>query len=145
MTQEDKELLLKDLCARLTYGVKISKVTEDYISEPKTPRSINVDGCIVVEDEPFDDGTPDIDYWYISEVKPYLRPMPSMTEEELKELSNKFDIQNYYGELRYYTNKNDFKNECDFSKLIDWLNVHHIDFHNLIGKGLALEAHEGMY
>ena len=30
-------------------------------------------------------------------------------------------------------------------ELLDWLNAHHFDYRNLIGKGLALRAPEGMY
>ena len=64
------------------------------------------------------------------ELKPYLRPMSSMTEEEEKEfqeikLSYHFDEDSYI--------------------LLDWLNAHHFDYRGLIEKGLALEAKEGMY
>ena len=69
MTQEDKELLLKDLCSRLPYGVKV----EVTILETNK---------VIVEE---------FDYMWLgilySEnphhmIKPYLRPMSSMTEEE---------------------------------------------------------------
>lgn len=142
MTQEEKQLLLKDLSARLPYGVKISRVVEDYISEPRIPRTINIDGCIVIENEPFNDGIPDVDYWYICEVKPYLRPMSSMTKEEEKE----------YNQLCYNCQEQDSVDynitELDRIQLIyvvDWLNAHHFDYRGLIEKGLALEAPEGMY
>ena len=159
MTQEEKQLLLENICIRLIYGVKISKVVEDYISEPKTPKSINVNGCIVIENEPFDDGTPDIDYWHISEVRPYLRPLSSMTEEEeeefntiweggfskaldlqietdLKSIEN-FSFEGNYDNVRYLEIITAFN-------IIQWLLSKHFDL-GLIEKGLALEAPEGMY
>ena len=129
MRKEEKDLLIKDLCARLPYGVMISRVVEDYVSEPKTIRSLYPNGTILVEDEPFDDGTPDVDSWDIEEIKPYLRPMSSMTEEELKE----------FQEFRNIT-------PLDWLPLAhDWLNAHHFDYRGLIEKGLAIEAPKGMY
>lgn len=113
MTQKEKELLLKDLCARLPYGVLV----------------LNKDGDIESftwqELKEFGDG-------YIS--KPYLRPMSSMTEEELRE----------YEELCFIYDTSD--GTVLFGKNgLDWLNAHHFDYRELIPKGLALEAPEGMY
>ena len=101
MTQEEKQLLLKDLRAGLSCCVIVRRTyyTLDII---------------------FDD------HWTI---KPYLRPMSSMTEEEWTEYESMCDS---------------FRGE-EFCELIDWLNEHHFDFRNLIRKGLALEAPEGMY
>ena len=62
-------------------------------------------------------------------IKPYLRPMSSMTEEELKELNIIFD-------------------NCDTEYRVeaqDWLDAHHFDYRGLIEKGLALKAPEGIY
>jgi len=130
MTQEEKELLLKDLCARLSYGVVVQE--PDYYEAPLT---------IATMSEVFYNGL---------EVKPYLRPMSSMTEEEKKELkadtcpegTGYFDEKylicpmSHYGEQISY----DF-----MSVILEWLNSHHFDYRGLIGKGLALEAPEGMY
>ena len=62
MTQEDKQLLLKDLCARLPYKVIIKSIGENKI----------------------------IGLWDLRDIDnlplPYLRPMSSMTEEENKKL-----------------------------------------------------------
>ena len=135
MTQEEKQLLLKDLSARLPYGVKISRVVEDYISEPRIPRTINIDGCIVIENEPFNDGIPDVDYWYICEVKPYLRPMSSMTEDEMEEWNSYVAVPD----------GKSLRRTPYCIKYIDWLLEHHFDYRRLIEKGLALEAPEGMY
>lgn len=112
MTQEDKELLLKDLCARLPYKVKCMAISDENESA-----TITLTGTIV---ECFDKGI-------VSKLKPYLRPMSSMTFEEQREyLTIPLSPDNPY-------------------TMIDWLNAHHFDYRGLIEKGFALEAHEGMY
>ena len=129
MTQEDKELLLKDLCARLPYGIKVSKVVEDWISDPRPIRSINLNN-IIVEDGEFEDGTPDIDVWDYEEFKPYLFPMSSMTEDQKKE-ENSFDP----------FKTDEVKTLGDWAVcLVDFYNKYHFDYHGLIEKGLALDA-----
>jgi hypothetical protein len=69
MTQEDKKLLFKDLCARLPYGVKVKCASEIL--------TLNVNWLKVFQ-------------YHLDEIKPYLRPMPSMTEEEKKYKLSKF-------------------------------------------------------
>jgi len=116
MTQEDKTLLLKDLCARLPYGVKALTPWKKDGPGPVTLIDITSSKQVRV----FED-------WYdIEEIKPYLRPMSSMTEEE----------EIYYNTI--YTTLKFYEKE-------DWLNTHHFDYRGLIEKGLALEATEGMY
>ena len=106
MTKEDKELLLKDLSARLLYGVIM---TNKKLKDTYYPLDGNEWQQAYYDDE-WDD-------------VPYLRPMSSMTEEERK-----------------YLQKLPFP--YDF---VDWLTAHHFDYHNLIEKGLALEATTEMY
>lgn len=138
MTQEDKELLLKDLCARLPYGVKC------YYNSPEidddVPEGISVikgfqNEGILVEIESGD--VIDIDY-----VKPYLRPMSSMTDKEFNEYMQ-FIKHSWEGidkeEDDYYVKVK------DRDVYTDWLLAHHFDYRGLIEKGLALEAPEGMY
>lgn len=128
MTQ-DKELLLKDLCARLPYGVKISKVIEDFVSEPRPIRSINLNN-IIIEDGEFEDGTPDIDVWNYEDIKPYLFPLSSMTEEQKKEMKS-FDP----------FKTDEVKTLGDWAvRLVKFYNKHHLDYHGLIPKGLAIDA-----
>ena len=114
MTQEDKELLLKDLCARLPYGVKC------YIPEINIVRTL---GTVQYDEE-----NTLFDFWnethtryehqlYLSEFKPYLSPMSSITDRQ-------YDIM--YGMI-----ENDRH---------DWLNANHFDYRGLIEKGLALDA-----
>ena len=129
MRQEDKELLLKDLCARLPYVVKI-KCNDD--TEPYTLLSINWNKEIVLIGFEID-GIYATSKEKISNIKPYLRPMSSMTEEERKEyelLANRC-ITNSVGFIHF-----------DVQELIDWLLKNHFDYNGLIPKGLAIEVTE---
>ena len=117
MTQEEeKQLLLKDLCARLPYGVKFQG--ED--SNVYTLDAANY-FALQVGDAVF---------------KPYLRPMSSMTEEERREY-DKLIVKCIYDPEAYF-----FDN---YDRLYDWLLEHHFDYRGLIEKSLALEAPEDMY
>ena len=123
MTQEEKQLLLKDLCARLPYKVKAR-----FCNGVKEERGD-------VWDIDMFSGAINVDY-IIDDVKPYLRPMSSMTEEEqrtLDSMCNGVEMVSRLSGLKM------------FDKAFDWLNAHHFDFRGLIEKGLALEAPEGMY
>ena len=137
MTQEDKVLLLKDLCGRLPYGVKIKLGDYDYQvcgynSEKEMPMKIwyYYDSNLTLKSY--------IDV-YLTDYRPYLRPMSSMTEEEKKEyytFQYKFTLQAHeYQEL----------NKETFSEYLDWLNKNMFDYRGLIEKGLALEAPDSMY
>ena len=129
MTNEEKQLLLKDLCARLPYGVKI------FIG--------NITETLLEIDYPFVNHS---DY-KIEEIKPYLRPLSSMTEEEEKQLNNILPCGMSFSyttkeELIIYTDSEydgDHYFIC-FVEIQDWLNSHHFDFRNLIGKGLAIDC-----
>ena len=128
MTQEDKELLLKDLCARLPYGVNC-----DRLGVIRKVLSISPNRTFCVE---LDNGEY-VSNWYSAEdIKPYLRPMSSMTEEEDKEYTN---IDN-----RSYSCPKDYAH-IPAQDRIDWFNKHHFDYRGLIEKGLALPAPEEMY
>lgn len=133
MTQEEKSLLLKDLCARLPYGVKC-KWEHEYegktytgggilcdIDHVKTPNGYRYWDCYF-EDE--DDDIP------IELVKPYLRSMASMTEKERK----------HWRDISLSRPDWDFTARC-----LDWLNSRHFDYRGLLERGLALEATEEMY
>ena len=154
MTQEEKSLLLKDLSARQPYGVFCS-MGLDY---PLPLQRLFVDKLDGILLDFYEDGK---DYQvYLSEVKPYLRPMSSMAEKEILELY-KITYDTWYSDSLYYKNeewinfRDSIKNNSlcfktciwlsDINKVIDWLNAHHFDYRELIEKGLALEAPEGMY
>ena len=151
MTQEEKQLLLKDLSARLPYGVKIKYLywDEDKGCEYPVPMildDINSDGYIRF----YGDIEEREGRGYILTYLPYLRPMYSMTEEERKEYESIFSIGEYScggslegKEYEYINDSYDDVTQSVF--LIDWLNAHHFDYRGLIDKGLALEAPEDMY
>ena len=133
MTQEDKELLLKDLCARLPYGVKCCDFC--YNDDDDIVNTIETLECIY----PFimKYKYKDIDTKHaIGRIKPYLRSMDDMTEEERHEY-------NTIAMHTIVTSKGFVHFEA--TDLIDWLNARHFDYRGLIERGLALEATDGMY
>ena len=129
MTQEDKQLL-KDLCARLPYGV----MCDIGLKYPLQLQRIFVDRLDGILLDFYEDGD---DYQvYLSEAKPYLRPLSSMTDEEYKEYSKLWDLQDKFptdADIRFKTD------------VFDWLNKNMFDYRGLIEKGLALKAPKGMY
>lgn len=141
MTQEEKQLLLKDLCARLPYGVICETEKGDghlvYINQTLFGTEYGLNISPLKRDYFDDDETEE------QVIKPYLRPMSSMTEKENKEFSNFCIID----EFAWNGNSEiGYKNQAIImSEAIDWLNVHHFDYRGLIPMGLALEASEGMY
>ena len=132
MTQEERQLLIKDLCTRLPYGVicRISVKGADVSITEK----LELGGLVH-----FISGTMD--------VKPYLRSMSSMTEEEKEEIA--FIRDRDFQSVRKWVHGESIKetgNICPIScGEIDYCNKKHLDYRGLIKKGLALEAPEGMY
>lgn len=145
MTEEDRKLLLKDLSARLPYGIKIAlKNSWSYHHENVAKKGdVTIDRLkgftgsyfSIYHDNPLDWD------WYesdidIEDIKPYLFPLSSMTEEQ----------------------KNEYRKVCELDTEIlskhpmdgtpfpalynsqDWLNAHHFDYRGLIKKGLAIDA-----
>lgn len=117
MTQEDKQLLLKDLCSRLPYrviGLYTWKCKRSYDKELTGNLYDELESSwnSIAEDSQF---------------LPYLRPMSSMTEEEVDEFTQ-FDV---YSDGEYIMPN---------YEAIDWLLEHHFDFRGLIEKGLAIEV-----
>ena len=153
MTQEEKELLLKDLCGRLRSGLICSIYRED--DEGFGWRDAECKGYFQNNDsyEFYFEDVIAIDN--IERLKPYLRPMLSMTEEELDELLDCEDID-FDGKselvkramLAFAEGDKLLSNalfSMQYAKTVDWLNAHHFDYRGLIKKGLAIEAPEGMY
>ena len=106
MTQKEKELLLKDLCVRLPYETMF--YSDRYGEE-----------CLLSIDLEYNKVN---ELYSLEEIKPYLRPMSSMTEEE---------------EIAFLNKEN--------HEIYDFLNANHFDYRGLIEKGLAIEAPGGMY
>lgn len=136
MTQEQKELLTKDLCSRLPYGVKISMPglwTNEEEVETLNEIFKGDDNLYRVNDS----GMP-IEY-----IKPYLFPLSSMTEKQIEELKDEISKQT---EILIERMKND---DCgiDCGKYyfhptleLEWLLKNHFDYNGLINKGLAIDA-----
>ena len=138
MTQEDKEILLKDLSARMQYGVKVQFKTNSVI-ENKYKFIYNVDGEYEYINIGKSNLTLDIIKMLsnncIDEIKPYLFPMSNMTEEEKLQLSKYACIgEDLNGEFI------DEVQRKDCAAYIDWLNKNHFDYRGLIPKGLAIEV-----
>jgi len=140
MTQNDKELLLMDLCARLPYGVVCAGITYELDDDGENYISVKVKNTLT-EIHNYKLETAYVRLGLISTckletVKPYLRLMSSMTEEEDKE---------------WQIYKNNIAESCDerlgerIYELHDWFNSHHFDYRGLIEKGLAIEAPKDMY
>lgn len=123
MTQEQKELLFKDLCARLPYNV-ICQV--EFKSDGKY-ESKNMILSGIFKDEAY--FTIENGSVYSNDYKPYLFPLSSMTEEQKKE-------------YQYITERWMYDSSYSISDSIDWLNAHHFDYRGLIEKGLAVDATE---
>lgn len=171
MDQNNRDLLLRDLSARLPYGVK-GKVKADGVDPHKYdiegfPLEITFDvdvelqridvsnGEIFVStfdnneelgnyiEECQTDGFP----WTIEEFTPYLRPISSMTEEEFFEYRRiKFSKVTYRDEYkRIDVGKYHNVGIIPIDEYLDWLNAHHFDYRGLIEKGLAIEATEDRY
>ena len=126
MTQQEKELLLEDLSARLPYGV----IVHTTVDGGGTVLGVYKDRVFTTCEE----YNKHNDY-PVECVKPYLRPMSSITEEEKKELGHSCKYIGFNGNIVTYGDE----------MCYTWLNAHHFDYRGLIEKGLALEAPEGMY
>ena len=129
MTPKEKSLLLKDLSARLSYGTIVS-VTDGTIKYEAYIESISYKNIEVspVSDSNFTAYT----FYKISEIKPYLRPMSSMTEEEDKEICQ------FMKDYNLLPGSNRAGVFC--GKIVDWLNAHYFDYRGLIERGLAIEV-----
>ena len=130
MTQEDKELLVKDLCARLPYGVKINEnIQGDFtvigLTTERVFTTCEAEGCH--NDFP------------IECVKPYLFPLSSMTDNQKVEYNSLRDLVPTEQQCEVGNLLGDFK-FVDNWRSIDYLNSHHIDYRGLIKKGLAIDA-----
>ena len=124
MTQEEKKLLAKDIFGRVLTVLKVNYNGEIFTLGYNLYLE---DGNVAFESYPMK--------FYlegIETIKPYLRPMSSMTKEEKKRYG---EMQNEHHQLHI--------SYCH--TVIDWCNEHHFDHRGLIEKGLALEAPEGMY
>ena len=136
MTQEQKDLLLKDLCTRLPYGVKCKTLTQDINSNE-----------IVYEDKE------ELTIYRVRRlgneymtVIPYLFPLSSMTHEQKEELKEilptltwSINIGNDSGDILIYEDTPNIY-MCDLLNYINWCYKNHFDVHGLIPLDLAIDA-----
>ena len=126
MTQEEKILLLRDLCVRLPYGVKFLRESWNY----ECDQELSV--IEVLEDIDKDGYINNTKVYTVEDIKPYLRPMSSMTEEEEDKFVSFTDTIFRFGEDGRL---------CFFPlDAISWLNKKMFDYRGLIEKGLAIEV-----
>lgn len=155
-SKEEKDLLLSDLCARLPYGVKgMVKTTDGNGKEIKDDGVIN--SVFINEHGKVYICIDGVEY-ELEDVKSYLRPMSSMTEEEKNELRNllwfgypsdDYDNNSHRGieikQCLYDDERHSIYDFDDFRAFQTFLLKNHIDYRGLIPMGLALPAKEGMY
>ena len=147
MIQEHKELLLKDLCGRIMYGVKCT-VYEDasvHTLYGVLPDNVYNELYFGELDWKECDGFADVQY-----CKPYLFPLSSMTEEQMEELKELCDMYTpdddyhpyaYKGIKVLYKHVLDDNYEFNFKiDVINWFNKNHFDYQGLIEKGMAIDA-----
>jgi hypothetical protein len=144
MSSEEKQLLLRDLCVRLPYGVKIhidfnenghivgdatlntiTSITGTFFDFIDFEQDFKNGDCCPIS------GFASNNLLCLEDFKPYLRSLSSMTEEERYE----YDLFFRYGEHEW----DDYTIADEVPLVIDWLNVHHFDYRGLIEKGLAIE------
>lgn len=118
MTQEHKELLLKDICARLPYRVKCSFGVDDAIYEIT---GINPSACGASEIQATHVKSSINGDFKLNSCKPYLFPFSSMTEEQQLFCCTDLNYMPYY-------------------QRVDWFNKHHFDYRGLIPMDLANDA-----
>lgn len=117
MTIGEKDLLFKDLCARLPYGIKFLRESwNQELSVIEVLEDIDKDGYINRTK-----------VYNVGDIKPYLFPLSSMTEEQQKE-------------YQYITERWMYDSSYSIADSIDWLNKNHFDYRGLIEKGLAIDA-----
>lgn len=140
MKQEDKELLVKDLCARLPYGVKCCiynfggdtiRIKEDILWSVQGDNILTLKSYVEKREA----------YMY-HQIKPYLFPLSSMTVEQMCKVQNLLPDN---CEISFKNQKITFYDEGNIQleqleKVFNFFNLYHIDFRGLIPKGLAIDA-----
>ena len=136
MRQNEKDLLLTDLCGRLPYKVK-AQIPDEYGGYTSIIESIDIDGFVV----DFEGTQIEIEC-----IKPYLFPLSSMTEEQKYDFYCRF-IENDcdFDDFKEFYLDNGMWHKLitsldDVDAIIDWFHKNHFDYRGLIPKGLAIDA-----
>ena len=139
MTQKDKDLLLKDICSRLPYGIiikhegNLSKLDTIFMCDSISISSTSIDKKLVYNLD-------------LDEIKPYLFPLSSMTEEQKYDLYCRFiETDCDFDDFKEFYLDNGMWHQLhtsldDIEAIIDWFNKNHFDYRGLIEKSLALDA-----
>ena len=132
MTQKNKEILIKDLCARLPYGVKVLFENEvfsiDYISAAYEEIKLDIPDNYTLD---------------ISNIKPYLFPLSSMTRKQLfdvQEIIGKNEIEIEDGFLHIINYDRNTITYLEILAVFEWFYKNHFDIYGLIHMGLAIDA-----
>ena len=150
MTKEDKALLIKDLCARLPYGVQVLHYTTGISGKL---HNINV---YPMYEQDSDSDKPDNIVDYISHVDffgdgdlldiddflPYLFPIASISSEQLKEVSEILgkDVEIFDNYLNIVEHTRNTFSYLELDALFEWFNKNNFDYRNLIERNLAIDC-----
>lgn len=150
MKQEDKILLVKDLCSRLPYGVRVCHIASEFSGVLHNISVLHMyegnsdsdkyDSIVdyVADIDFFGDGYP----YEVEEFKPYLFPLSSISSEQLKEVSEILgkDVEIFDNYLNIVEHTRTTFSYLELDALFDWFNKNHFDYRNLIEKGLAIDC-----
>ena len=155
MTKKERELLVKDLRGRIGYNVKVLHESWNYEWDQElslVERVVGIDDDFVYvrvidtyTGEEYRENKHSIELY---ECKPYLRPMSSITEEEIRDFPFPYYFEWIDSSFSLLCSNDKVCASIGFDEMyeiMDWLNKRHFDYRGLIEKGLALEAPKGMY
>ena len=150
MTKEDKILLVKDLCSRLPYGVRVCHMASEFSgvlhnisvlhmyegNSDSDKYDIIVD--YVADIDFFGDGYP----YEVEEFKPYLFPLSSISSEQLKEVSEILgkEVEVFDNYLNIVDHTRNTFSYLELDALFEWFNKKHFDYRNLIERNLAIDC-----
>ena len=150
MTQEDKDLLLRDLCGRLSYGVKVEAkgllktIADDYdnrgVINAHVLNGLNLRDCFKTYSIDCMEKVPLFNRKGVCNIKPYLFPLSSMTIEEKYECPFEWSMIDAWIDGRIYLYEDEELDINEIINMFDWLNKKHFDYRGLIEMGLAKDA-----
>ena len=135
MTQNEKDLLLKDLCARLPYNIKVYDNNGNF--NTSYVNLLHINGKV---SEAFVGNGMQCRTAPIEEVKPYLFPLSSMTEEQKNSFPFSYSFLEALIDDGVYFDEDECITLNDMIEVIQWCYKNHFDIHGLIPKGLANDA-----
>lgn len=135
MTDEQKDLLFKDLCARMPYNTKVQLTEYSDLTGEKLPSEIRIlDYYMIGKVQAYCKG------FRKDEVKPYLFPISSITKEQRDEFPFELSLLNAFINGHISLFEDEELSVDDIIRMMDCLNRNHIDYRGLIPMGLAVDA-----